>query len=126
MKLIILKFIFSLNITRLFIDGQNTIRYLPTGRLSRMRHLAASAISAVVSADAADRVAAELQSVLGGGAAVVSTPVSDGKIRLEASVPQASVDRALQALLAAHPADVRCTPASLEDLFLRHYKVAGR
>ncbi|MBB2892636.1 ABC transporter ATP-binding protein [Flexivirga oryzae] len=101
-------------------------RLVETGQLSQMRHLAASTISAVLSGDVADRVVDEVQDVLGTRVEVARKPLSDGKIRVEASVPQEAVDRVLQVLLVAHPTDVRCTPASLEDLFLRHYKVAAR
>ncbi|MFC6703810.1 ABC transporter ATP-binding protein [Flexivirga alba] len=100
-------------------------RLVETGRLSDMRHLAASTISAVVSGDAADRVAADIQAVLG-GAEVERKQVQDNAIRLETSVPEEHIDAVLQRLLVAHPTDVRCTPASLEDLFLRHYKVGSR
>ena len=98
-------------------------RLVETGELSQMRHLAASTISAVLSEDTADRATTDLQGLLGTGAEVARKTTSDGRIRLEASVPRESVDRVLQVLLTAHPTDVRCTPASLEDLFLRHYKV---
>jgi len=98
-------------------------RLVETGQLSQMRHLAASTISAVVPEDIADRVAAEVRSALGDVADVVRKPLPDRKIRLETSAPRQSVDQVLQAMLAARPTDVRCTPASLEDLFLRHYKV---
>ncbi len=101
-------------------------RLVETGRLTDMRHLAASTISAVVSGDAADRVAEEVRSQLGADGEVTRKPVSEGAIRLEASVPHDRVDAVLAALLAAHPTDLRCTPASLEDLFLRHYRVGAR
>jgi ABC-2 type transport system ATP-binding protein len=101
-------------------------RLVETGQLSRMRHLAASTISAVVSGDIADRVAGELSAILGSGVQVTRKPLPAAAVRLEASVPQEDVDRVLQVLLAARPTDVRCTPASLEDLFLRHYRVTAR
>ena len=101
-------------------------RLVETGQLSRMRHLAASTISAVVSGDVADRVADELAGVLGEHAAVTRKPLPGNTVRVEASAPQEDVDRVLQTLLAVRPTDVRCAPASLEDLFLRHYQVAAR
>lgn len=97
-------------------------RLVETGELSQLRHLAASTVSAVVSGDAADSVAASVEHVLD-GASVERKSVQDNMVRLEASVPEEHIDAVLQCLLTAHPRDVRCTPASLEDLFLRHYKV---
>lgn len=97
-------------------------RLVETGELSQLRHLAASTISAVVSGDTADRVSAEVRQVLG-AAGVERKKLPNNTVRLEASVPEEHIDAVLQRLLAAHPTDVRCTPASLEDLFLRHYKV---
>lgn len=101
-------------------------RLVETGRLSRMRHLAASTISAVVPGDTVGRVAREVQSHLDGQVELTRKPVGDSGIRLEASVPHDRVDAVLAALLTAHPTDIRCTPASLEDLFLQHYRVGAR
>ncbi|HWC24280.1 MAG TPA: ABC transporter ATP-binding protein [Flexivirga sp.] len=100
-------------------------RLVETGELSQLRHLAASTISAVVSGDTADRVAADVAALLG-AAEIERKQLPNNAIRLEASVPEEHIDAVLRRLLAAHPTDVRCTPASLEDLFLRHYKVASR
>lgn len=100
-------------------------RLVETGELSQLRHLAASTISAVVSGDTADRIAAEVQDLLG-GVEIERKHLQNNAVRLEASVPEERIDAVLQSLLAAHPTDVRCTPASLEDLFLRHYKVGTR
>ncbi|RNI23899.1 ABC transporter ATP-binding protein [Flexivirga caeni] len=100
-------------------------RLVETGQLAQMRHLAASAISAVVSVDSADRVATELGAALGDNASVSRNPMQGNAVRFDASVPQELVDRVLQLLLAAHPTDVRCTPASLEDLFLQHYRIGA-
>ncbi|GGB47750.1 ABC transporter ATP-binding protein [Flexivirga endophytica] len=102
-------------------DGQ----LVETGRLSQMRHLAASTISAVVSGDTVDRVADEVRQQLGVDGEVTRKPMPEGGVRLEASVPHDRVDAVVTTLLAAHPTDLRCTPASLEDLFLRHYRVAS-
>lgn len=100
-------------------------RLVETGELSQLRHLAASTISAVVSEGIADHVTTEIRAVLG-TAGVERKQLQGRGIRLEASVPAEHVDAVLQCLLAAHPMDVRCTPASLEDLFLRHYQVGRR
>ncbi|WP_446666958.1 ABC transporter ATP-binding protein [Flexivirga sp. B27] len=101
-------------------------RLVETGRLSQMRHLAASTISAVVSGDAADRVASELAEKLGPDQQLDRKQFGDNEIRLEASVSHDRVDAVLATLLTAGPTDLRCTPASLEDLFLRHYRVGAR
>lgn len=101
-------------------------RLVETGQLSRMRHLAASTISGVLPGEIADRVADEISTVLGQETAMTRKVLPDKNVRVEASVPQEDVDHVLQTLLRARPTDVRCTPASLEDLFLRHYRVAAR
>ncbi|AWE41721.1 ABC transporter ATP-binding protein [Actinobaculum sp. 313] len=45
---------------------------------------------------------------------------------LRYSVPSESVSEALTALIQAGAYDISCTPASLEELFLRHYHVSAR
>lgn len=101
-------------------------KLVETGELSQMRHLAASTVSAAVPAGAVDRVAGRLQTILGAEAEIARKPLPSNVIRLETSVPQEHVDAVLRELLDARPTDVRCTPASLEDLFLRHYRVDAR
>ncbi len=48
----------------------------------------------------------------------------DGRLDLE--VPRSTVAPVLGLLAQAHAQDIVCTPATLEDLFLRHYEVAAR
>jgi ABC-2 type transport system ATP-binding protein len=73
-------------------------RLVESGRLSAMRHLAATRIAAVL---------------------------PDGE-RVELSVPTEAVPRTLGDLLHRGGTEFSCTPATLEDLFLRHYEVAAR
>ena len=73
-------------------------RLVESGRLSAMRHLAATRIAAVL---------------------------PDGE-RVELSVPTEAVPRTLGDLLLRGGTEFTCTPATLEDLFLRHYEVAAR
>ena len=73
-------------------------RLVESGRLRAMRHLAATRITAVV-------------------------PDSG---RVELSVPTDDVPRVLADLIARGASEFTCTPATLEDLFLRHYEVTAR
>jgi polyether ionophore transport system ATP-binding protein len=83
-------------------------RLVETGLLSDMRHLAASTITA----RAGDF---SLPGAVAG---------PDGTLRV--SVPRADVPGVLGDLVAAGAQDITCTPARLEDLFMRHYEVAAR
>lgn len=73
-------------------------RLVESGRLSAMRHLAATRITAVV----------------------------PGEGRVELAVPTEAVPQTLADLIARRGSEFSCTPATLEDLFLRHYDVAAR
>ena len=73
-------------------------RLVESGRLSAMRHLAATRITAIV----------------------------PGEGRVELAVPTEAAPRTLADLIAKGASEFACTPATLEDLFLRHYDVAAR
>ncbi|GIF26649.1 ABC-2 type transport system ATP-binding protein [Actinoplanes tereljensis] len=89
-------------------------RLVESGRLADMRHLAASAVTARLPEDQA----AVIVNRLGFG------DCANGLLHL--SVPRDLVPRALGLLAEANAQDITCTPARLEDLFLRHYAVAAR
>jgi ABC-2 type transport system ATP-binding protein len=93
-------------------------RLVESGRLADMRHLAASEITAKLPAGQVPAVAEGLRS------AGLTEPVAgDGHLRL--SVPRPQVPAVLGVLAGAHAQDITCTPAKLEDLFLRHYEVVA-
>ncbi|MFR9778278.1 ABC transporter ATP-binding protein [Micromonospora sp. MS34] len=93
-------------------------RLVEAGRLADLRHLAASTITARPGAEHADVVADRLRQ-LG-----VDVRHEAGVLRL--SVPRDRVPAVLGVLADAEAEDITCTPARLEDLFLRHYAVAAR
>ncbi|GAA2713297.1 ABC transporter ATP-binding protein [Actinoplanes palleronii] len=89
-----------------------------SGQLSDMRHLAASVVTAhLPGRDAATVMARLRQTGLTG-------ETTAGTVRL--AVPRDLVPAVLAILADADAPDITCTPASLEDLFLRHYVVAPR
>ncbi|GAA3394989.1 ABC transporter ATP-binding protein [Cryptosporangium minutisporangium] len=94
-------------------------RLVESGRLTDMRHLAASVISARPTNGQLTALAAELAA-----SGVDTAPAADGTLRL--SVPRQHVPDVLGALARARAEDITCAPASLEDLFLRHYRAAAR
>ncbi len=97
-------------------------RLVETGRLQDMRHLAASTISGRVSADLVPALRQHLDAM---AAPQMSGWVQDdGHLTLE--VPRDAVAPVLGLLAQAQTEDIVCTPATLEDLFLRHYEVAAR
>ncbi|MEU4421680.1 ABC transporter ATP-binding protein [Actinoplanes sp. NPDC024001] len=93
-------------------------RLVESGRLADMRHLAASTVTA---RPAGHQLAAVTDRLLRLGVAPERT---DGLLRV--SVPRTAVPAVLGALAEAGADDITCTPARLEDLFLRHYEVAAR
>jgi ABC-2 type transport system ATP-binding protein len=93
-------------------------RLVESGRLDGMRHLAASTVTARPPAEQAADVADRLRRL---GVGPVPT---EG--RLAMSVPRTLVPAVLGVLAEAGADDITCTPAKLEDLFLRHYEVAAR
>jgi len=93
-------------------------RLVESGRLADMRHLAASEITARLPVN---RVAALTDRLRSAG---LPEPVTDHD-DLRLSVPRAQVPAVLGLLAAADAQDITCTPARLEDLFLRHYQVVA-
>jgi ABC-2 type transport system ATP-binding protein len=93
-------------------------RPVESGRLADMRHLAASTVTARPPAQRAEAVAGRLREV---GSTV---ELESGVLRL--SVSRTRVAAVLGVLVDAGADDITCTPAKLEDLFLRHYAVAAR
>jgi len=94
-------------------------RLVESGRIADMRHLAASEIGARLSPDQVAAVSEGLRPI--GLAGAVTGP---GAVRV--SVPRADVPAVLRLLADVGAEDISCTPARLEDLFLRHYEVAAR
>ncbi len=94
-------------------------RLVESGQVAQMRHLAASSITATV---ASDRIG-ELRCAL--GRLAVSGRVSE-EGSVDARVAGADVNTILGLLVRCGAEAVTCTPATLDDLFLRHYEVAAR
>ncbi|BCB84234.1 ABC transporter ATP-binding protein [Phytohabitans suffuscus] len=93
-------------------------RLVEAGRLADMRYLAASTITARPLSGEVEAVSERLRG-LG-----VAVETDADTVRL--SVPRPLVPAALGVLVEATADDITCTPAKLEDLFLRHYVVGAR
>jgi ABC-2 type transport system ATP-binding protein len=94
-------------------------KLVESGRLADMRHLAASTVTArAADGGSLDALQLELQ------AAGVSAEAADGSLVM--SVPRTQVPDVLVLLAQQRAQDITCTPAKLEDLFLRHYEVLAR
>jgi ABC-2 type transport system ATP-binding protein len=93
-------------------------RPVESSRLADMRHLAASEVTA--------RVPEAAVAAVTDGLRALGLPVHPAGPDVRASVPRALVGPVLGLLAAADARDITCTPARLEDLFLRHYEVASR
>lgn len=94
-------------------------RLVESGQLADMRHLAASSVTARLADDQLSAVTSGLRSIGIGDEALVRTD-------LRLSVPRQQVPAVLGLLAGLNARDITCTPARLEDLFLRHYEVAPR
>lgn len=94
-------------------------RLVESGRLTDMRHLAASEVTARL-LDGTLAAVAEGLRALG-----LTEQITTG-YDLHLNVPRHHVSAVLGILAAADARDITCTPAKLEDLFLRHYQVAAR
>jgi ABC-2 type transport system ATP-binding protein len=92
-------------------------RVVETGRVADLRHLASSRVTAKVPPAQAEPLRAKLRERLGEVAA-------DGTVRL--AVPTDDIPAVLHMVLAHGGHDLTCTPAGLDDLFLRHYAAAAR
>ncbi|UQU61250.1 ABC transporter ATP-binding protein [Couchioplanes caeruleus] len=93
-------------------------RLVEAGRLAGLRHLAASTVTA--------RPAAELAGPVGERLRDLGLDVRTDDGTLSVSTPRALVPAVLGVLAAAGADDITCAPASLEDLFLRHYAAVPR
>lgn len=93
-------------------------RLVESGPLAELRHLAAAQVTA---RPEADRVVAVIERLRGLG-----VDVADDHGRLSLSVPRVLVAAVLGVLAEVGAEDITCAPASLEDLFLRHYAVGAR
>lgn len=114
-------------------------RLVETGRLADLRHLAASQVTARLPEDRSAAVLAELRAL---DLAVDGIPVGSGRsgpdgsdrpgrpdgagLELVLRVPRDLVPAVVGVLAAAPADDITCTPARLEDLFLRHYQAVAR
>ncbi|GLL06919.1 hypothetical protein GCM10017581_086690 [Dactylosporangium matsuzakiense] len=94
-------------------------RLVESGQLAGMRHLAASAITAQVPTGQVPAVTDRLRS-----AGLGDPGAEAGRLRL--NVPRQQVAAVLEVLADADAQDITCTPATLEDLFLRHYETVAR
>jgi ABC-2 type transport system ATP-binding protein len=92
-------------------------RLVESGRLADMRHLAASEVTATLRED-------QLHIVADGLREIGLTDPADTDRALHLSVPRQHVPAVLSLLAGMDAQDITCTPARLEDLFLRHYQVA--
>lgn len=98
-------------------------RTVESGSLAQLRRVSESRVvfrcAAGIGAEVADRLA-------GSGLTLESVDVAPGEVRVETQVPRADVPLVLGLLAERGVTDVACTPATLEDLFLRHYRTAPR
>lgn len=94
-------------------------KLVETGQVAAMRHLAASRITADVGGDRAESVRVALDRL-----GVTSTVSAEGEVDTRAV--GAEVNAVLGLLVEHDVTSVTCTPATLDDLFLRHYQVAAR
>ena len=94
-------------------------RLVESGRLVDLRHLAASEVTARLRDDQVIAVVDGLRSI-----GLPDPPAASPDLRV--AVPRQQVPAVLGLLAEANARDITCTPAKLEDLFLRHYAVAAR
>lgn len=91
-------------------------RLVESGSLAALRHLSATAVT--VGGDVPAELRDRLAELCGAGRA-------DGD-RTAWSVPRSDVPKVLGVLAGFGVEDITCAPASLEELFLRHYRVGAR
>jgi ABC-2 type transport system ATP-binding protein len=106
-------------------------RLVESGRLADLRHMAAAQITAQVPADGIAAAEAGLRSLgladqLDTGNGLASGAGREAGRSLRLSVPRQQVSAVLRVLIDCDARELTCTPARLEDLFLRHYEVAAR
>ena len=97
-------------------------RLVENGALRDLRHLAGSRVTATVPIEAVGSLRSAVADLVSDapGAAVTE----DGGV--DAAVAAADVPVVLQRLLDVGAQGIACTPATLDDLFLRHYAGAAR
>lgn len=100
-------------------------RLVESGHLERMRHLAASSVSAAVPAAQAQELAARLAE-RGLRLTEHDDGHAPGEVRFRGAVDREHVPAVLGLLAERGAQDISCTPASLEELFLRHYETEAR
>ena len=94
-------------------------KLVESGRVADMRHLALSTVTGQVRPQGVPELRAELSRL------DLRDAVSEaGAVDTRAGA--ADVNKVLGLLVAAGADGVTCTPATLDDLFLRHYKVVAR
>ncbi len=93
-------------------------KLVETGSLAQMRHLASSTVTVRGADDRLAALAAEVE--LAAGAAPQRT---DGTLLVQ--VARDRLPAVLAVVATSGLQDVSCEPASLEDLFLRHYREPG-
>ncbi|WP_308290222.1 MULTISPECIES: ABC transporter ATP-binding protein [unclassified Mumia] len=101
-------------------------RLVETGRVEELRHLASSTIGAVVPLGLRHRLPGELASRLDGTGATTDVEVSWTGDRVSMRVEVSEVNEVLLALVTLGATSITCEPATLEELFLRHYATAAR
>lgn len=94
-------------------------RLVESGQVAQMRYLATSSITATVTSHRIGEVRAAL------GRLAVRGSVSDAG-SVDIRVAGADVNAVLGLVVSVGAEAVTCTPATLDDLFLRHYEVAAR
>ncbi len=97
-------------------------RLVESARLDQMQHLAASTITAQIPAGQLPMVRGQLNGL---SIPDLATGLGAGG-RLSLAVPRIHVNAVMRILADAGVLDLTCAPATLEDLFLRHYAVAAR
>ncbi|TNC31310.1 ABC transporter ATP-binding protein [Mumia zhuanghuii] len=95
-------------------------RLVESGRISDMRHLALSTVTGQA------RRPAELDMLRAGLRKLGLQDALSAAGAVEAHVSGGDVNEVLGLLVAADAEAVTCTPATLDDLFLRHYEVVAR
>lgn len=99
-------------------------RTVETGSLARLRHLASSRVTCRLPGGVWPRVLAGLPPAVEADARPRPAPEATGRVDL--AVGPDDVPAVLRVLLDAGAHELTCTPATLEDLFLRHYQAAAR
>ena len=94
-------------------------KLVESGEVAQMRHLAASSITATVTSDRISEVRAAMEHLALPGS------VSDSGA-VDVRVVGSDVNAVLGLLVSGEAEAVTCTPATLDDLFQRHYEVAAR